>query len=173
MSLSGHRPCPSRQSPTQDPSGSSRLRMYHPHVPHRPERSRSTGGTVGQRQGQCQLSYTARPPPPVVLPAAPCALLGLGGAFAPGFAFGSRYRLRKAYSVSVTPYNRCCASPTGLGAPVKRLRRHEAEAAKPRGKREAFPLRGVSVSVSARARKKESRRSPRSRPMTLASDRDA
>jgi hypothetical protein len=75
--------------------------------------------SVGQRQRQS--SYTARPPPPVVLPAAPGALLGLGGAFAPGFALRAR---ATAHVLAAVP-------------------------AKPRGKREAFPLRGVSASASA------------------------
>ena len=40
--------------------------------------------------GVVRFSYTARPPPPVILPGAAFALLCLAGAFAPGFAVPAR-----------------------------------------------------------------------------------
>ena len=48
------------------------------------------GRVVGGLAGGFGLSYTARPPPPVILPAAAVASLCLGGAFAPGFALRAR-----------------------------------------------------------------------------------
>ena len=52
-----------------------------------PCQCRSACASVGV---SVSFSYTARPPPPVILPGAAFALLCLAGAFAPGFALRAR-----------------------------------------------------------------------------------
>ena len=57
--------------------------------------------------GLVRFSYTARPPPPVILPGAAFALLCLAGAFAPCFAVPARAAA-------------CCLMEAGFGAVLLR-----------------------------------------------------
>jgi len=94
------------------------------------------------------LLHPTRPPPPVILPAAPCASLGLGGAFAPGFA------LRARTTVHVLRAGTCC-SHCALGAitPTSPGRLMSAGgSASPQGeaRREAPPRRSAATAAAGR-----------------------